>query len=341
LREGRLKYVHKLRPELFDLAADPAELHDLAAERPEELLRLRAQLERILASAEPVHSARAAPEPAQVEALRALGYVGGGAAPAAGEDLALHGPDPRDLVLDFKVFALAWGALLRGEPAQSEPLFRDLVARHPSNELALEGLLAALGALGREAEQTALLRAGRQALPTLGSLRVRLAARLRAAGEVEQAEEELRETLGVDRCNEAARLLLADLLRERRSHAEQIALLEATSGCPGSAALRNTLAFALATLPEAPLRDGARALALAREAVAASGGANPDYLDTLAAAYAELGRFDEAVAEQRRALELAEDRELPDAFVASLRAHLALLEAGNPIREPAADPAVE
>jgi tetratricopeptide (TPR) repeat protein len=129
--------------------------------------------------------------------------------------------------------------------------------------------------------------------------------------------------------------VLADLLSERGRHAEQLDLLEVPEGCPASAALRNALAFALATLPDAGLRDGARALALAGEAVAASGGTSPDYLDTLAAAYAELGRFDEAVAEQRRALALVEGRGLPDGFVASLRAHLALLESGRPIREPA------
>ncbi len=334
LREGRMKYVHKLRPELFDLAADPAEKRSLAEERPQEILRLRARLEQVLAEARPADAARAGLDPAQVDALRALGYVGGGAAPTLGESLALHGPDARDLTLDFKLFSLAWGSLLGGDPARAEPLFRNLAARHPKSELALEGLLVSLRALGRSSEEIPLLRSATLALPAQGALRVRLGARLREAGQGDLAEGALRDALALDRCNEAARLLLADLLLERGRHAEEVALLEGPQECPASPALRNALAFALATLPEPKLRDGARALALASEVVAAGGGASPDYLDTLAAAYAELGRFDEAVALQRRALALVEGRGAPDGFVASLRAHLARFEAREPIREP-------
>jgi arylsulfatase A-like enzyme len=340
LREGRFKYVHKLRPELFDLASDPGERKNLVAERPELVERLRARLVELVAAAEPPETARSELEPEQLEQLRALGYVGGSAGPAIADEraaLALHGPDPRDLVLDFLHFSFAWGKLLDGEPELAEPRFRDLVARHPRNELALEGLLASLHARGRDAEQIPVLRAGIEALPALGSLRVRLAARLRAQGQAGEAEGLLREALALDRCNDAARLVLADLLRERRRHAEQVALLDGADGCPASPMLDNALAFALATLPDPRLRDGARALELAAAVVAAGGEPSPDHIDTLAAAYAELGRFDEARAEQRRALALVEGREVPEAFVASLREHLARIEAGEPIREPAAE----
>jgi arylsulfatase A-like enzyme len=338
LRAGRYKYVHKVRPELFDLAEDPGEKRNLAPERPEEVERLRARLAELLPETSPDAAAGAELDPEQVAALQALGYVGGSSTPRIGDErasLALHGPDPRDLVLDNKIFALAWGTLLAGNPASAEPVFRGLVARHPQSELALEGLLASLRAQGRDAEQIALLRAGIETHPSRGSLRVLLAALLRAQGEVEEPRALLRGALESNRCHQAARLLLADLERQRHRHAEQLALLEVQDGCPRSAALDNALAFALATLPEADLRDGARALELARAAVAASGGASPDYLDTLAAAYGELGRFGEAVAEQRRALALVSGREVPEGFVASLRAHLARLEAGEPIREPA------
>ena len=59
----------------------------------------------------------------------------------------------------------------------------------------------------------------------------------------------------------------------------------------------------------------------------------PDVLDTLAAAYAEAGRFPEALATARKALELAtqqNNRALADA----LRAHIALYEAGKPYHQP-------
>ena len=69
-----------------------------------------------------------------------------------------------------------------------------------------------------------------------------------------------------------------------------------------SAAL-NHYAWLRATSKSAVMRDGASALAQARKALALR--RNPAYLDTLAAAYAELGRFDEAAAAQRQALALA------------------------------------
>ena len=45
VRDGGLKYVDLPLPELYDLAADPAEAHNLAASRPQELERLHAGLQ--------------------------------------------------------------------------------------------------------------------------------------------------------------------------------------------------------------------------------------------------------------------------------------------------------
>ena len=83
-----------------------------------------------------------------------------------------------------------------------------------------------------------------------------------------------------------------------------------------------------------PLRDGARALRLATAVVEETRGEHPDYLDTLAAAYAEVGDSERAVAEQKRAIDLLEEREFPPQIVASFERHLSSLEAGEPIREP-------
>ena len=65
-----------------------------------------------------------------------------------------------------------------------------------------------------------------------------------------------------------------------------------------------SLAWLLATCPEASVRDGSRAMELAEQARALAGSESPQLLDTLAAAYAEAGRFDEAVETATRALNL-------------------------------------
>jgi Flp pilus assembly protein TadD len=70
------------------------------------------------------------------------------------------------------------------------------------------------------------------------------------------------------------------------------------------------LAFLLATCPDPSLRNGAEALALAQQVARA----RPDdvaALDVLAAAQAEQGQWDEALATIRRAIAIAEQKRIP------------------------------
>jgi tetratricopeptide (TPR) repeat protein len=101
---------------------------------------------------------------------------------------------------------------------------------------------------------------------------------------------------------------------------------------PSYTAVQKNLAWLLAAAPDASLRDGARAVELAQQADRASGGANPEVLGTLAAAYAEAGRFSDAADAARRALALVPQNDPGQA--ADLREQLALYEAGRPYRDP-------
>jgi tetratricopeptide (TPR) repeat protein len=94
----------------------------------------------------------------------------------------------------------------------------------------------------------------------------------------------------------------------------------------------NGLAWLLATCPDARLRNGDQAVELAQQAVQLSGGQHPEILDTLAAAYAEAGRFPEAVANAERALHLAEVR-TNTILAQSIRDRLKLYEANVPYHE--------
>jgi hypothetical protein len=58
-----------------------------------------------------------------------------------------------------------------------------------------------------------------------------------------------------------------------------------------------------------------------------------DVLDVLAAAYAEAGRFPDAVATARKALDLATRRKAA-AVADALRKRIALYEAGKPLHPP-------
>ena len=71
---------------------------------------------------------------------------------------------------------------------------------------------------------------------------------------------------------------------------------------------------------------------MARRAVQLSGGREAKILDTLAAAYAEAGRFSEAVATAGKALDLA-TQQRQQTLADGLRARLALYKAGKPFRQ--------
>jgi len=68
----------------------------------------------------------------------------------------------------------------------------------------------------------------------------------------------------------------------------------------------NNLAWLLATSPDASLRDGARAVQLAEHACALTDYRKTFFVGTLAAAYAEAGRFDDAISTAQKACALAE-----------------------------------
>lgn len=63
------------RYELYDLGEDPAERHDLAAERPEELAEMKRLLRRWKAGLHPVRSEAAVLDQETTEDLKALGYI--------------------------------------------------------------------------------------------------------------------------------------------------------------------------------------------------------------------------------------------------------------------------
>jgi Flp pilus assembly protein TadD len=100
---------------------------------------------------------------------------------------------------------------------------------------------------------------------------------------------------------------------------------------PAQPQVLNNLASLLATASDPSLRDGARAVALAEQANQLAGGDNPMVLCTLAAAYAQAGRFDAAAATARRALELAAAQK-NDALATALQEEMKLYETNTPLR---------
>ena len=86
----------------------------------------------------------------------------------------------------------------------------------------------------------------------------------------------------------------------------------------------NGLAWVLATDTNNDLRNGVEATKWAERLCMEDGGRSAAYLDTLAAAYAEVGRWDDAVATQKKAIDAltAADASIKESVESRLQKYL-------------------
>ncbi|MBU1692749.1 MAG: hypothetical protein KKC51_02180, partial [Verrucomicrobia bacterium] len=101
---------------------------------------------------------------------------------------------------------------------------------------------------------------------------------------------------------------------------------------PGNADVLNQLAWMLAVAPDPANRDPEEAIRLATEADRLASQSNPQYLDTLAAALAAAGHYEDAEQTAQRALEMS--AAAPDSFKRGIRERLALYRTGRAYVEP-------
>ena len=89
------------------------------------------------------------------------------------------------------------------------------------------------------------------------------------------------------------------------------------------------LARLLATARNQKIRDGATAVQMAERANQLTGYGQPEMLDTLAAAYAEAGRFPEAIQASQKALDLAYSADMSE-LAKDIESRMRLYQAGRP-----------
>lgn len=152
-------------------------------------------------------------------------------------------------------------------------------------------------------------------------------------GQEDQAVSLYRESLGL-RFDPGTGTALANLLRSQGECREALQLYSAVlEARPDDILAANNLAWILATHPDANLRDGAAAKRWARVACEATNHRIPPLLGTLAAAHAELGEFDQAVALSKRALASAREFQKEE-FAKRLAARMTSYQSKKPFRDP-------
>jgi len=158
----------------------------------------------------------------------------------------------------------------------------------------------------------------------------RLAALLESTGQTVEAEATYQAALKVAPRNSAVRIKLFELCaRGGRSKECEAVLREGLAASPNDLDLLTSLAWMYATFPEADVRNGPQAVSLAERACRDTQRRNAQYLDILAAAYAEAGRFSDAVAASEEAIRLVEQQG-PAHMLPALRHRLQRYQAGQP-----------
>ena len=132
-------------------------------------------------------------------------------------------------------------------------------------------------------------------------------------GRLDEAIAQWRKALAIRPQDAEAHRNVASAFRKQGKVKEAISEYEqALNMAPEDSVALNNLAWILATCSDVSMRDGARAVTLAAKAVQASGGQDPIFVRTLAAAHAEAGQFAEAIATAEAAKTLANAQSKPD-----------------------------
>ena len=204
--------------------------------------------------------------------------------------------------------------LREGRHGEAAGHLEDALRHKPDYAGALYNLGDALAALGRPDEAVARYRDALRVDPEFARAHNNLGNALQARGELAQAAHHFTEAARLTPGHAEAHYNLGSVreaLGEHRAAAE--AFERAVRLRPGDPILANRLAWLRATSPDASVRDGQRAVQLARVAVEALGQRSTIPLETLAAAHAAAGEFDEAQRVQALAVERTEGPRRQDA----------------------------
>jgi Flp pilus assembly protein TadD len=227
-------------------------------------------------------------------------------------------------------------AMALAETGLNEPAaaaWQELLKTSPEDAKVLNNLGAVLLRLGRHGEAIPHLQKAAQLNPESAGTRNNLGTALLRSGSPEEAAVHFRMALKIDPEFADAHFNLASYFHQRGKFFEAVEhWREGLRLDPNRLSVLTQTAWVLATCPKGSVRNGTEAVDLAQRAVRLSDGHDPEVLDTLAAAYAESGRFSQAVQAARRALALASQQNR-QALVEILKARVELYEAGKRVRE--------
>jgi tetratricopeptide (TPR) repeat protein len=216
----------------------------------------------------------------------------------------------------------------------SETLFTHALAVTSNNDVAENNLGIVFLRKGKLDDAISRLQAAVNLRPENAPAHDNLAKALLQKGQVDEAVVHYRRLLELQPHNMEAHNILGTVLiqqgriREGVEEWQKVLTIQ-----PDNGNAMNNLAWVFATSPDQSLRDGGQAVQLAEEAQRIAGGRIPMIFRILAAAYAENGRFSQAIETAQRGTELANSQG-NSGLAAELQSNIALYQAGQPLRDP-------
>jgi len=217
-----------------------------------------------------------------------------------------------------------------------EALFHfDKALRIEPNDAIAHGALGAilLRIPQQQKEAVAHLQRSVEIYPDQPAVQSSLGVALLEAGNAEESFKHLQKAIALDPTDSDAHYNMGNTLLHLMKPKEAVAEYErAFEMNPKDAEALNNLAWVLATWPDPAGRDGVKAVEWAKKADALTQQRSPMHAATLAAAYAEVGRFPDAIKTAERAQQLATDaRDTERAEFISVQVEL--YRANTPLRD--------
>ncbi len=266
----------------------------------------------------------------------------------------------------YSLFDTAMDLQRQGKSQAAVSAWKQALAMDPANAKARTNYGIALWSLGARADALAELRRAVEVNPRFMQARNNLAVALVQTGAFEEAIAQLRAVLAANpesaeaNQNLGVALMESGRVEEATAHYEKLLAihpedpalhyalgnalhfggndagalrhwLRAVELQPGNVSALNQAAWLMATSEDAALRNGQESVRLARRVLQLTGEREPGVFDTLAAAYAESGRFAEALDAARRGVAAAGDKD--GQLLKDMRARAAGYEKHQPFRQ--------
>ncbi len=216
--------------------------------------------------------------------------------------------------------------------ASDAGIWFDTIQKQPRNSRARNNYASNLLKSGQSQAAEDHLRIAVAESPNFAEAHANLGVALAREGRTAEALPHFERALEINPFYTDAYEHIAEAYRSQNQLAKAVKyFLKALDQRPDDVALLNRTAWIFATAVDAAARDGNQAIVLAEHAVKLTERKDASSLDSLAAAYAEAGRFDEAIATGTESLALARARG-GLAFPEELMQRLVLYRAKKPVR---------